>query len=51
LAGRHGQRSAKRPRHAAIVLVRSNVMIWSAAVYCAQVEQGALIVSLRCTFV
>jgi hypothetical protein len=37
--------------HAANILARLNLMIWTAARYCTQVEPGAQMVSLRCTLV
>jgi hypothetical protein len=47
------QRSAKESpaRYAADILVRPNLMIWNAAVYCTQVEPDTLMVFLRCTLV
>jgi len=34
---------------AAEILVRRNLMIWNAAIYCALVARGTVMFSLRCT--
>jgi hypothetical protein len=41
----------KLAAYAAEILVRRNLMIWNAAIYCALVVRDAVIVSLRCTLV
>jgi hypothetical protein len=37
--------------YAAEILVRRNLMIWNAAIYCARVVRDTVMVSLRCTLV
>jgi hypothetical protein len=44
-------REESRPAYAAEILVRRNLMIWNAAIYCTLVARDTVMVSPRCTLV
>jgi hypothetical protein len=48
---RAGIGEENRAAYTADLSVRFNLMVWNAAVYCAQVEPATLMVSLRCTLI